>query len=147
MLPDSVPCMRITGALLAESAHVVDGKLELRGGGLHRVEVDAGESVTVAVVVLVQARDAEVERGLDVDVELFTDSDYMPPTAVQIPIPPCARAGALAYVLDVPQVGLYTFVVGGQITLPLAVWRPPRDLACMEAVRTATPVRGRTRRT
>jgi hypothetical protein len=36
--------------------------LGLTGGGLHRVNVAPGESVKVAIVVLVGAHDIEVER-------------------------------------------------------------------------------------
>ncbi len=120
----TVLAMRITGALLAESAQVEHGRLGLAGGGLHHVVVEPGQDVAVTIVVLVAARDEELERGLAVDVELLTDTDYMPPVPSRISLPAPARAGVLHYLLDAPQPGRYVFVVGGQITLPLLVSRP-----------------------
>jgi hypothetical protein len=59
-----------------------------------------------------------------VDVELLTDADYMPPTAVQAPILQGSRADVLRYVLADPQPAQYTFVVAWQITLSLSISRP-----------------------
>lgn len=117
--------MNVTGALLAESASVVDNKLNIVGGVVASCWAGPQRVVEPTLVVLIQPE--PFDRTAKIDVR-FTD-----PTGeafdVQFDVPESSLGGEIGFVfyplrLPVPVKGRYLLSVsgrGGFVSLPLTV--------------------------
>jgi hypothetical protein len=78
----------ITGAFIAESASVVDSKLNVTGGVLSRFVVDVDRLVELLLVVLTQAETGNADRLVNVEIR--------PPSSNCRKPPPVAKSGSLS---------------------------------------------------
>ncbi len=119
----------ITGVFLAESASVVDNKLNVSGGVLSRFMVGPDREARFVLVVLTQAEtDSPVRR---VEVEIMPPTDEMDDESLVIgyELPDAAVGGEIGFAffdVDVrlPVNGRWVFVVtggAGTYSLPLLV--------------------------
>lgn len=117
--------MIVTGALLAESAAVVDNKLDIIGGVVDSARARPNRTVQATLVVLIQPEPADTAPTVDVR---FSDPTG---TAVDLAlaVPESSLGGEIGFVfypltLPVPVDGRYLMTVsgrGGFVSLPLRV--------------------------
>jgi hypothetical protein len=116
----------ITGAFLAESASVVDNKLNVSGGVLSRFMVDVDRLAKLLLVVLTQAETGNPDRRVHVEI--------MPPTgdesqSLEFELPAAAAGGEIGFAyfrieVVLPVDGRWVIVVrggAGVVSLPLMV--------------------------
>ena len=116
----------ITGVFLAESASVVDNKLNVSGGVLSRYMVAPDREARFVLVVLTQAETDSPVRRIQVEI--------MPPTGdeslvVEYVLPEAAVGGEIGFAffnveVELPLDGRWVFVVtggAGTFSLPLQV--------------------------
>lgn len=117
--------MIVTGALLAESASVVDNKLNIEGGVVTSFRPGPRRVVTPTLVVLIQPEPFDQAATIEVR---FTDP-VGAALDVQIDVPETSLGGEVGFVyypltLPVPTDGRYLLAVsgrGGFVSLPLIV--------------------------
>ncbi|MBJ7464549.1 MAG: hypothetical protein JHD38_13015 [Mycolicibacterium sp.] len=117
--------MIVTGALLAESASVVDNKLNVQGGVVTSCQAGPQRLVEPVLVVLIQPEPSD--RSATIDVR-FTDP-VGGALDVQFEAPESSLGGEVGFVfyplkLPVPVNGRYLLAVtgrGGFVSLPLTV--------------------------
>ena len=117
--------MIVTGAFLAESATVVDNKLDIVGGVVDSCHATPERTVTPVLVVLIQPEPPDQAPTIEVR---FSD-----PTAatleIHLDVPESSLGGEIGFVfypltLPVPTNGRYLMTVsgrGGFVSLPLRV--------------------------
>lgn len=116
----------LTGALLAESASVVDNKLNVQGGVIDSFQADSGRLAAATLVVLIQPEGSERTATIDVT---FTDP-VGESNKFDLEIPPSSLGGEVGFVcypvrIPVPTDGQYRLTVSAQtgtVTLPLNVF-------------------------
>lgn len=117
--------MRVTGALLAESAAVVDGKLDIENGFLSSYRPGADRVAAVTLVVFAEFETADTAAELTVEFVTPDGSAH----SERVPMPQTAAPGEPTFALwplriPVPADGEYRLVVGGDdgsVTLPFSV--------------------------
>ena len=117
--------MIVTGALLAESASVVDNKLHVQGGVITSCQAGPQRIVEPILVVLIQPEPLDQTAKIDVR---FTDP-VGAAIDVQFDVPESSLGGEVGFVfyplkLPVPADGRYLLAVsgrGGFVSLPLTV--------------------------
>lgn len=117
--------MIVTGALLAESASVVDNKLSVQGGVIASCQAGPQRIVEPVLVVLIQPE--PFDRAAKIDVR-FTDP-VGGALDQQFDVPESSLGGEVGFVyyplkLPVPVDGRYLLAVsgrGGFVSLPLTV--------------------------
>jgi hypothetical protein len=117
----------IVGAFLAESASVVDNKLEVSGGVLSGFMVGPDRSAVLMLVVLTQAETGNPDR--EVQVEIWSPTDDDDPLRLTHELPEAAASGEIGFAffaLDVnlPVNGRWVMVItggAGVVSLPLNV--------------------------
>ena len=117
--------MIVTGALLAESASVVDNKLHLQGGVITSCHAGPQRVVEPVLVVLIQPESSDQDAKIDVR---FTDP-VGGALDMQFEVPESSLGGEVGFVfypleLPVPADGRYLLAVsgrGGFASLPLTV--------------------------
>ncbi|MGW0159236.1 hypothetical protein ACWDUN_07905 [Mycobacterium sp. NPDC003323] len=117
--------MIVTGALLAESAVVVDNKLDIVGGVVDTCRPGSDRTARVTLVVLIAPEPGDASPTIDIR---FTD-----PTGtgmdLRLDVPPSSLGGEIGFAyyplaLPVPVGGRYLLTVtsrGGFVSLPLKV--------------------------
>lgn len=116
----------ITGAFIAESASVVDNKLNVTGGVLSRFMVDADRQAVLLLVVLTQAETDNPERLVNVEIRPPTDDESL---SLEFELPEAAAGGEIGFAffrieVTLPVDGRWVIVVtggAGVISLPLMV--------------------------
>jgi hypothetical protein len=116
----------ITGAFLAESASVVDNKLNVSGGVLSGFMVGPDREVRCVLVVLTQIETDSPVRRVEVEIMPPTDEESL---VIGYQLPDAAVGGEIGFAffdVDVvlPVNGRWVFVVtggAGTISLPLLV--------------------------
>jgi hypothetical protein len=113
----------ITGAFIAESASVVDSKLNVTGGVLSRFVVDVDRLAELLLVVLTQAETGNPDRLINVEIR--------PPSGdgPQFELPDAAAGGEIGFAyfrieVVLPVDGRWVIVVtggAGVVSLPLMV--------------------------
>jgi hypothetical protein len=117
--------MKVTGALLADSAVVVDNKLNILGGVVDTCQADAQRLVQVTLVVFIQPDAFDQAPKIDVT---FTDPSGGT-TEEQFDVPESSLGGEIGFVywllkMPVPVKGRYLFTVSshsGSVSLPIKV--------------------------
>jgi hypothetical protein len=121
--------VKVTGALLAEAASVVGGKLNVVGGVVHRFRTGPDRVVNLTLVVLAQFDTSE--SGPKLTVELITPSGDSQSERLEMPpVSLGTEVGFACWPLWVPAEtdGRYVFVVSGDegsVSLPLTVYSDP----------------------
>lgn len=117
--------MIVTGALLAETASVVDNKLNITGGVISACRVGPERAAQAMLVVLIQPEDSDSEPKIKV-----TITDPAGNTQdVQMDVPQDSLGGEIGFVyfpiqMPLPVDGRYSISVssdGGFVSLPLRV--------------------------
>jgi hypothetical protein len=116
----------ITGAFLAESASVVNNKLDVSGGVLSRFMVGPDRSAQFVLVVLTQAETGNPDRQIEVEI-LAPSGDE--PRRLTFDLPAAAASGEIGFAfyrieVSLPINGRWVIVVtggAGVISLPLLV--------------------------
>jgi hypothetical protein len=116
----------ITGAFIAESASVVDNKLNVSGGVLSRFMVDVDRLAVLLLVVLTQAETDNPERRVNVEIRPPTDDE---PLSLEFELPEAAAGGEIGFAfftieVVLPVDGRWVIVVtggAGVVSLPLMV--------------------------
>lgn len=116
----------ITGAFLAESASVVDNKLQVTGGVLSRFMVDVDRVAELLLVVLTQAETDNPDRRVEVEIRPPTDDE---PQFLEFELPEAAAGGEIGFAFFgieaiFPFDGRWVIVVtggAGVVSLPLMV--------------------------
>jgi hypothetical protein len=116
----------ITGAFLAESASVVDNKLNVSGGVLSRFMVDVDRIAELLLVVLTQAETGNPDRKFNVEIRPPTDDE---PQSLEFELPQAAAGGEIGFAffrieVVLPFDGRWVIVVtggAGVVSLPLLV--------------------------
>ena len=116
----------ITGAFIAESASVVDNKLNVTGGVLSRFMVDADRQAVLLLVVLTQAETDNPERLVNVEIRPPTDDESL---SLEFELPEAAAGGEIGFAffrieVTLPVDGRWVIVVtggAGVVSLPLMV--------------------------
>lgn len=116
----------ITGAFLAETATVVNNKLDVSGGVLSGYAVGADRMARLVLVVLTQAETDEPVGRVDVEIRPPGDGD---PQQIAYDVPDAAAGGEMGFAYFPVEVNLATngrwvFVVTcgpGAVSLPLHV--------------------------
>lgn len=119
--------MKVTGALLAESAKVVAGKLNVEGGLLRDFEVGPDRIARMTLVVLTEFESGDSAPGLSI--EFVRPSGDSQDERIEMPPQSVAPAGDIGFAywplwVPVEQDGRYLLVVrgdAGSVTLPLTV--------------------------
>lgn len=117
--------MIVTGALLAESASVVDNKLEVTGGVVSAYRRGEGPTVPVTLVVLTRSQAFDKAPKVILTVEGPSGDS----TIVELDVPDSCLGGEIGFFcapmrIPVPVDGRYVFSIpgqGGAIELPLNV--------------------------
>jgi hypothetical protein len=120
----------ITGAFLAESAKVVDNKLNVSGGVLSRFMVDDDRVAQLLLVVLTQAETDDPDRRVEVEIRPPTDDD---PHFLEFELPESAAGGEIGFAffaieVILPYDGRWVIVItggAGVVSLPLMVTAAP----------------------
>lgn len=115
----------VTGALLADSAFVVDNKLNVVGGVVDTCKADLQRLVPVTLVVLIQPEPFDQAPKIDVK---FTDPSGNT-LEEQLGVPESSLGGEVGFVyytmkMPVPIKGRYLFAVSGNsgsVSLPLKI--------------------------
>jgi hypothetical protein len=115
----------VTGAMLADSAFVVDNKLSIVGGVVDTCQADLRRLVQVTLVVLIQPEPFDLAPKIDVK---FTDPSGNT-TEEHFDVPESSLGGEVGFAywllnMPVPVKGRYLFTVsshGGSISLPLKI--------------------------
>ena len=115
----------VTGALLAESAAVVDNKLEVKGGVVDTFRAGPNRLARVTLVVLIQPE--PFDQAATVDITISDPAGKSRDVAVEVP--QSSLGGEVGFVvlplnIPVPLDGRYQLSVtshGGQVALPLKV--------------------------
>ncbi len=116
----------ITGAFLADSASVVDNKLNVSGGVLYRFMVGPDRTADFVLVVLTQTETGSADRRIGVEIRPPTDDE---PLQLEYELPEAAAAGEIGFAyyqieVKLPSDGRWVIVVTGgpgMISLPLLV--------------------------
>lgn len=116
----------ITGAFLAESASVVDNKLNVSGGVLSGYMVGPDRLAQFVLVVLTQAETDSPDRRLGVEIRPPTDDE---PMTMEYELPESAAGGEIGFAffdveVSLPVDGRWVIVVTGGpgvFSLPLHV--------------------------
>lgn len=117
--------MIVTGAFLAESASVVDNKLNVQGGVIDKFPASAGRVVGVTLVVLTKPEPFDNEPVLELAVTGPNDVVHQ----VRLPVPAASLGGTVGFMIaplrfTAPVDGNYSVSVGGQhssTSMPLTV--------------------------
>jgi hypothetical protein len=120
----------ITGAFLAESAKVVENKLNVSGGVLSRFMVDADRTAQLLLVVLTQAETDDPDRCVEVEIRPPTDDA---PHYLEFELPASAAGGEIGFAffgieVILPYDGRWVMVItggAGVVSLPLMVTGTP----------------------
>lgn len=115
----------ITGALLAESASVVDNKLNITGGVISACHVGPERAAQATLVVLIQPE--PTDRDPKINLEITGPSGTS--ESAQLDVPPTSLGGEVGFVyfpmqMPLPQDGRYVLAVSsdnGAVALPLNV--------------------------
>jgi hypothetical protein len=115
----------VTGALLADTAVVVDNKLNIMGGVVDTCVANSQRLVQVTLVVLIQPESLDKAPKIDVK---FTDPSGSA-TEEQFAVPESSLGGEVGFVywvlkMPVPIKGRYVFAVSsdsGCVSLPLTI--------------------------
>jgi len=115
----------VTGALLAESASVVDNKLNITGGVISACRVGPERTAQATLVVLMQPESTDRDPKIALEV---TDPSGNTET-VQLDVPPSSLGGEVGFVfypiqMPLPADGRYVLAVSsnnGFVALPLNV--------------------------
>ena len=115
----------VTGALLAQSAAVVDNKLDVKGGVIDTFQVGADRLARVTLVVLIQPE--PLDQAPTVDVKVSTPQGNS--QEMNLEVPKSSLGGEVGFVLlplgiPVPVDGRYLLSIssrGGFVSLPLKV--------------------------
>jgi hypothetical protein len=116
----------IVGAFLAESASVVNNKLEVSGGVLSGFMVGPDRSAAFTLVVLTQAETGNPDRRVEVEIWPPSGED---PLRVEHELPDAAASGEIGFAffnfeVNLPDDGRWVLVVtggAGVVSLPLTV--------------------------
>ena len=116
----------VTGAFLAESAAVVNNKLDVSGGVLSGYLVGPDRTARVVLVVLTQAETDGPVRHVEVEIRPPGDGE---PQHLVYDLPDAAASGEIGFAyfnieVDLPCDGRWVFVVTcgpGVVSLPLQV--------------------------
>jgi hypothetical protein len=116
----------ITGAFLAESASVVDNKLNVSGGVLSGFRLGPDRQAKFVLVVLTQVETDSALRQVEVEIRPPTDDD---PLVIGYELPEAAAGGEIGFAffnveVRLPSNGRWVFVVtcgAGVFSLPLEV--------------------------
>ena len=116
----------ITGAFIAESASVVDSKLNVTGGVLSRFVVDVDRLAELLLVVLTQAETGIADRLVNVEIRPPSGDD---PQYLEFELPEAAAGGEIGFAyfrieVVLPTDGRWVIVVtggAGVVSLPLMV--------------------------
>ena len=117
--------MIVTGALLAESASVVDNKLDVRGGVVDTYKIGTDRAIPVTLVVLTQSQ--PVDKAPTINVTITAPSGEA--REFKLDVPRSSLGGEIGFVcaplrLPAPVDGRYVLSVSAQsglVTLPLTV--------------------------
>ncbi len=115
----------VTGALLAESASVVDNKLNIEGGVVSTCQVGPERAARATLVVLIQPEPSDQNPKIDIKITDPTGSSG----DVQLDVPDSSLGGEVGFVFFPMQVplpidGRYLISVSsnhGFVSLPLTV--------------------------
>jgi hypothetical protein len=116
----------ITGAFIAESASVVDSKLNVTGGVLSRFVVDVDRLAELLLVVLTQAETDSPDRLVNIEIRPPSGGD---PQYLEFELPEAAAGGEIGFAffrieVILPIDGRWVIVVtggAGVVSLPLMV--------------------------
>jgi hypothetical protein len=116
----------ITGAFIAESASVVDSKLNVTGGVLSRFVVDVDRIAELLLVVLTQAETDTPDHLINVEIRPPSGDE---PQYLEFELPPAAAGGEIGFAyfrieVVLPIDGRWVIVVtggAGVVSLPLMV--------------------------
>jgi len=116
----------ITGVFLAESASVVDNKLNVSGGVLSRFMVGPDREARFVLVVLTQAETDSPVRRVEVEIMPPTDDESL---VIGYELPDAAVGGEMGFAffnveVELPVNGRWVFLVtggAGTFSLPLQV--------------------------
>ena len=116
----------ITGVFLAESASVVDNKLNVSGGVLSRFMVGPDREAHFVLVVLTQTEPESPVRLVEVEIVPPTDGESL---VIEYKLPDAAVGGEIGFAffnvaVELPLDGRWVFVVtggAGTFSLPLQV--------------------------
>ena len=116
----------ITGAFIAESASVVDSKLNVTGGVLSRFVVDVDRLAELLLVVLTQAETDSPDRLVNVEIRPPSGDE---PQYLEFELPEAAAGGEIGFAffrieVILPIDGRWVIVVtggAGVVSLPLMV--------------------------
>lgn len=119
--------VKVTGALLAEAASVVDGKLDVRGGFLRHFQVGPDRTAEMTLIVFTEFEDGDTTPQLTVG--LMKPSGDSQEEQIDVPAPSMAPGGEVAFafwsiVIPVEEDGKYLLEVRGDkgaVSLPLTV--------------------------
>ena len=118
--------MIVTGALLAQSADVVDNKLDIKGGVVDSFHAGADRRAWVTLVVLIKPELLDLGPTIDVTITAPQGDTK----DLNLEVPRSSLGGEVGFVLyplvvPVPVNGRYVLTVsalgGGSVTLPLKV--------------------------
>lgn len=117
--------MIVTGALLAQSAAVVDNKLDITGGVIDNFRVGPDRLAWVMLVVLIQPEPLDQKPTVDIKILSPEGNSH----EVHLEVPPSSLGGEVGFVLSplgipVPVDGRYLLSIsshGGLVSLPLKV--------------------------
>ncbi|MDY6995218.1 MAG: hypothetical protein SW019_01395 [Actinomycetota bacterium] len=117
--------MIVTGALLAESASVVDNKLNVTGGVVSTYRMGSHPIIPVTLVVLTRSQPFDMAPTLTVTITNPAGESR----DVELEVPLASLGGEIGFFcvplrIPVPALGRYTVVLpaqGGSIELPLTV--------------------------
>ena len=115
----------VTGALLAQSAAVVDNKLDVKGGVIDTFRVGADRLAWVTLIVLIQPEPLDQTPTVDVKVTSPQGDSH----EMNLEVPQSSLGGEVGFVLlplgiPVPVDGRYVLSIsarGGFVSLPLKV--------------------------
>ncbi len=115
----------VTGALLAESASVVDNKLNVTGGVVSTYRVSSQPVIPVTLVVLTRSQPFDMAPTVTVTITNPGGES----TDVELEVPPSSLGGEIGFFsaalrIPVPALGRYVIALpaqGGSIELPLTV--------------------------
>ena len=116
----------ITGAFIAESASVVDSKLNVTGGVLSRFVVDVDRVAELLLVVLTQAETDTPDRLVNIEIRPPSGDE---PQYLEFELPEAAAGGEIGFAffrieVILPIDGRWVIVVtggAGVVSLPLMV--------------------------
>lgn len=117
--------MIVTGALIAESASVVDNKLNIQGGVVSAYRTGTERLARVMLITLIKSEPGETSATVDVSITPPTGEA----TAAQFPVPESSLGGEVGFItapllFEVPDDGRYVISVSSadsSVQLPLNV--------------------------